>query len=51
MKIVKIISEHKKIKRTGSPNFSYPKPGMKRVMAVVEDRGRTFTRHLDVPKN
>lgn len=43
MKIIKVISEHKK------PNRKYPvKKGHKRVMAIVEDGGKRFTAHVDV---
>lgn len=45
MNILKIISEHKRIKK------SQPVPyGMKRVEAVVEEQGRVGTRHLDIEK-
>lgn len=43
MKVVKVISEHKK------PNRKFPvRNGFKRVMAIVEDGGKRFTAHVDV---
>jgi len=43
MKIIKIISEHKRIKK------SQPlKAGFKRVEAIVENNGFLRTRHLDI---
>lgn len=43
VRIVKVISE---TKRKGC-HGSYPKPGYKRVMAVVSIRGKEYTRHVD----
>jgi hypothetical protein len=65
MKVLKIISEHKKVGRSfkrdlngpfGQPNwnrvFVPVAPGNKRVQALVElYPGRIVTRHLDVPVN
>lgn len=45
MKIVKIISEWKKI-----PKTQPVKQGYKRVEAIVEIGGMLYTRHLDVKK-
>ena len=45
MKIVQIISEHKS-KLKAKP----VKPGYKRVMAIVEENDRKFTKHIDIPK-
>ena len=46
METVQIISEHKRI-----PKNKPVKTGYKRVEAIVkDDRGRKFTRHLDVKK-
>ncbi|QGH73368.1 MAG: hypothetical protein [Siphoviridae sp. cttb18] len=58
MNIIKIISEHKKIKgkmvRDTYIPPKYPKSGFKRVEAIVEVPGRRsmikVTRHIDVPK-
>jgi hypothetical protein len=45
MTIVKIISEHKRIKK------SQPlKAGYKRVEAIVEINGKKETRHIDIKK-
>lgn len=47
MKVIKIISEHKR-KRKEKP----VKTGFKRVMAIVEDQfGFKTTRHIDISKN
>ncbi len=44
MKDIKIISEHKRrLQRNGNPK---PKPGFKRVMAIVNNR----TVHIDIKK-
>jgi len=44
--IIKIISEHKKIKK------KYPlKKGFKRVEAIVEEDGYRSTRHIDIKKD
>ena len=45
-KIIKIISEHKKVKK------GTLKPGFKRVEAIVQnENGLMFTQHLDIPKS
>jgi len=54
MKILKIISEHKKI-RANPPPSSYRKPaplktGYKRVEAIIEIDGQKETRHIDILK-
>lgn len=41
VRIVKIISESKKA------NGTRPRPGFKRVMAVVSINGQCYTRHVD----
>ena len=60
MKILKVISEHKKPKRhkcvlvkgkeiwVDIPQLS---KGHKRVEAIVEERGVVRTRHIDIPKS
>ena len=46
MKIIKIISEHKKVKVN---NGNTPvKPGYKRVQAIVDDYGDITTNHIDI---
>lgn len=53
MEIVKIISEHKRLKvnRTDGRNITRVKPGMKRVQAIVKIKGEgRVTRHIDIPK-
>lgn len=58
MKIVQIISEHKKkhigirYKESKIPTVPYPIPrGYKRVEAIVERNGIKRTEHLDILKN
>ena len=45
-----IISTHKRLKVDimGREKNTRVKRGMKRVMAIVEENGRSVTRHLDV---
>lgn len=54
MEIIKIISEHKKIRinirREMAMQNTPVAPGYKRVEAIVRDKGRLFTRHIDVKK-
>jgi hypothetical protein len=45
MNIIKIISEHKHIKK-GQPL----KNGFKRVEAIIEENGFKTTRHIDIEK-
>lgn len=48
MKIIKIISEWK---RVPNPRGKHAiKKGFKRVEAIVEESGRSVTRHIDVEK-
>ena len=55
MKIIKIISEYKRIKgkkaidNTYTPP-TYPKKGYKRVEAIVELGGARFTKHIDIKR-
>lgn len=51
MKIVQIISEHKRLKRNveGRKQNTKVPAGMKRVMAIVQEGRNKVTRHIDVP--
>jgi hypothetical protein len=52
MKILKIISEHKRIhffNSWGKP-IHPPKKGWKRVEAIVSYGGEPVTRHIDIPR-
>jgi len=45
MKILQIISEHKKIKKNQPLKLGY-----KRVEAIIEIDGKKYTRHIDIKK-
>jgi len=60
MKIIRIISEHKRLRlnkhyidasgKSKVYSISGPKPGYRRVEAIIEEHGILQTRHVDVPK-
>lgn len=45
MEVVQIISEWKKFRIDNRP-----RPGMKRVQAIVKVKGELFTRHIEIQK-
>ena len=51
MKIIKIISEWSEKKTAKLARDRRPRPGYKRVEAVVEVDGYVNTRHIDILKN
>ncbi len=50
-KIVKIISEHKNKLKGGRNTNKRPKPGYKRVEAIVQKDGIIATRHIDIKED
>jgi hypothetical protein len=54
MPILKIVSEHKKIKVKPLSDCrkkdNYLKHGFKRIEAIIEINGKKFTRHIDIKK-